>query len=144
LVYQTRFEAYVWAPTRRAAERRRDQLILSEKSMVRLLLADGRCSCDSICVGWHGRLRTTPLAYAAQGLRYAEDRAQRSRLSDCVRALVTKDPRLADCSFTLHPADKLITRTAVILASTYACLEMLYVLLLALRDFWANDTLGIR
>ena len=32
LAYQTRFEVYVWAPTRSAAERRRDQLILSQKS----------------------------------------------------------------------------------------------------------------
>ena len=113
-----------------------------QSAVVRLLLRDGRASCDSFCVGQHGRLRTTPLAYAAQGLRYAEDRVQRSRLSDCVRALVTKDPRLADCSYTLHPADKLITRTSVQLASTYACLEMLYVLLLALRDFGPTTRLA--
>ena len=34
LAYQTRFEVYVWAPTRRAAERPRDQLILSQKSRI--------------------------------------------------------------------------------------------------------------
>ena len=32
MAYQTRFEVYVWAPTRSAAERPRDQLILSQKS----------------------------------------------------------------------------------------------------------------
>jgi len=48
---------------------------------------------------------------------------------DCVRALLTKDPRLADVFYTVSPG---VFRHAVKKASQLACLEVLYLMLAAL------------
>ena len=98
-------------------------------AVVRAILRDGRADLTLQSVDYP---TSTALVYALDSLRFSGISTTKflpRSLADCVRALITKDPRLADIFYRVTPG---MLRYAVKKASRFACLEVLYLMLAAL------------
>ena len=102
---------------------------IGRPSVVRAILRDGRADLTLVSVD---EVASTTIVFALDSLRLSVSSTTKfvpRLLVDCVRALLTKDPRLADVFYTVSPG---VFRHAVKKASQLACLEVLYLMLAAL------------
>jgi hypothetical protein len=102
---------------------------IGRPAVVRAILRDGRADLTLVSVD---EVASTALVFALDSLRFSGCSTTKflpRSLADCVRALITKDPRLADVFYRVCPG---MLRHAVKKVTRLACLEVLYLMLAAL------------